>query len=521
MITQKQHPRQLSRQILILWMLLATFLLGSADRVLVSESSLLAMVPMLCFLVFLLFHKDFSITDCFRKENRTAIFISALLTVLTLLMLSIFSQLQSKLFSDIGLQSISWRFAIQRRLFLLWNYTGFLGAEILSIYCCWFSLQEYFLEAHEKARTALGEKQLPFHIQRWTLLIAIVGLICLFSVNPGFYDQADTGVIWHSVVDGKWNDDHPISFLFFIKACTLLVPSRRVISLVFYVAWLLVSNMAIEILEETKPGSGKIYAILSCLLFYPLFYLQTMVKDVAYAMALFALGMQILRFLRQTKNTASDWVVFGVSAFFALSFRHDGILPVLLTFLGVGIYVLIKQKKLVKPLCITVASVFALHLLITQGLAFGLMKVEKTGAYHSFGTPMAILAAVVESGAPIDDKDTALLEELMPLSDWAEAPRVSRYTVDMVSRTWGIPGDRIERVDTALGMQYVRLALKYLLRYPAVELRAFFQLNSIVWQIARPEDASAIELTRAVTRTGRFPTKEPTREGITSPVLRI
>ena len=212
-------------------------------------------------------------------------------------------------------------------------------------------------------------------------------------------------------------------------------------------------------------------------------------------MALLMLGVQILKMLNRETRKRSDWVIIGISSFIALSFRHDGVLPVVITFVGLGVYALFRQKTLRKPILITGIAVFGMHLLITQVIAFGFMQVPRNEAYNKYGTPMTLLAAVVDSGKPIDEPDVALLEQLMPLSDWVRARDYSAYTVDGPSRTWSVPGERIKRVDSKLGNQYLELSLKYLIRYPDVELPAFFQLNSIVWEIVRPDDPASAERT--------------------------
>jgi hypothetical protein len=439
-MTIKNKQRNSGRFFLMAWMLLSIFVLATTDLTILTESNLFTILPILSFLLILIFHPQYRFSDYFKKENKITAWVSAGFTVLSLVMLSVFAQMQSPLFSQTGLQAVSWRFAFQRWLLLAWNYSGFLGAEALSVYACWFAAQEYFLKPRPADQPVLENQTRRFRIQRWTWLVAAVGLVCVLSVSPGYYDQADTGVIWQSAASGHWSDVHPISYLFFVKLCTLLIPSRRMVSLVFYLTWMFISNQVIGILEDTRPGSGKIYAILSCVVFYPLFYLQTMIKDVAYAMALLALGAQLIGILHRKHARALDWVGVGFWSLAAVSFRHDGILPVVLTLIGAGIYVIVKQKKWIKPLCMTCIGVFAIHLLLTQGLAFGLMKVEKNPAYYGFGTPMSLLAAVAESGKPIDAEDAALMEELMPLSDWAAGPErkplYRRYRLAHLGHTW-------------------------------------------------------------------------------------
>lgn len=493
---KKRFP--FGRVFLIVWMLFAAFMQGATDRIFMTRASLFAILPVLTFACILIFNPSFHIQDCFRKENRASFVTSLCLTILSLLMLSIFALLKGPLFSDQGLQIIMWQFAWQRWLLLAWNYVGFLGAVVVSLFFCWYALQSYFMKERPVGQSLTSQTPFPFHIHTWTVIIAIIGLICIFSISPGYYDHSDIRDIWKTVMTNDWSDGHPISFQFFVKLFTFLIPSRRMISLVYLVAWLLISNSVIWMLEEKHKGSGSLYALLSCLWFYPLFYLQAMFKDVGYAMALLMLSAQILKLLNRETSKRSDWVIIGISSFIALSFRHDGVLPVVITFVGLAILSIARQKALRKPLLITGVAVFGIHLLITQVIAFGLLQVPRNEAYNKYGTPLTLLAAVVDSGKPIDEPDVALLEHLMPLSDWAlsrDFKDIGEYTVDGPSRTWSVPGERIKRVDSKLGNQYLMLSLKYLIRYPDVELRAFFQLNSIVWEIVRPDDSASAERT--------------------------
>lgn len=183
----------------------------------------------------------------------------------------------------------------------------------------------------------------------------------------------------------------------------------------------------------------------------------------------------------------------GFFAYCALAFRHDGILPVALTVCGLLLYFWRKRRALVRPLLRTVLCVFAVHLAVTEVLAFRILDAQRSKTYTAFGTPMYLLAAVVNSGKPMDERDQALLEEVMPLSDWAASqnPPHHRYTVDYVSRAWGVPGDRIGKVNRRRGVYFCLLTAKYFFRYPGVVLDAFFTINSLAWEISTPDAPGA------------------------------
>lgn len=481
------------RHILLVWMVLAIAVLGASDAALLSSEDYFLFLPLGAFAVVLAASKSFSPREWLLRKNRSNAIAALAFAALTLLMLPIGRFLAGPMFSMEGMRIVWWNYAWQRMLYWTWNWTGLLGAVLLSVFGCWYAAISFCLRERGAAQAPLEpEKPLILGIYRWTTLIAAVGFVCVYSAAPGLFDQFDQAVIWNSTQAGEWSDFHPVAYHFFIRLCTLVIPSRRMVSLAFLAMWIYASNTAIGLLTPLHPKAGKWYAISTCLAFLPMLHLSTMFKDVPYSIALVALGLQILRILYGQGRKGWRWLGVGVWMYIALAFRHDGIAPVILTAIGLLIYCWRKRRALLRPLVLTVACAFALNFLVDNVLAFGILKADRHPDHMAFATPMYLLAAVADSGKEIDPEDQALMERVMPLSDWVASryPERMLYTVDGPSREWGVPGERIFRVDMSLGIQYCRLTVKYLLRYPSVVLRALFTVNSLAWELTTPSPAA-------------------------------
>ena len=470
------------------WLLLALFGLCASDAALLGSEDLFLLLPLGAAAV-LLFSRDRSPREWFQKANRGTAVPALLFAALTLLMLPIGRFLSGPLFSFEGSGALSGAAAWRRGLCLAWNWVGLLGAVLLSVFVCWYA-------ALDAARRR-GEAGLPqtapeppvfLGIYRWTFLIAVVAIACVFSASPGLFDQYDQQAIWNHAMSGSWEDGHPVTYLFFVRLCALLIPSRRMVSLVSLAGWIFISNQAIGLLNPLHPRAGKWFAILTSIAFLPMLYIATIIKDVPFSIALIALSLQLLRILQGKGRPGWRFAGVGVWMFFAISFRHDGLFPILLTAIALLVYFWRKRRKLVRPLTIAVLGVFVVHLLLTEVLAFRILDVQRNKTYSAFGTPLYLLAALANSGREIEPEDVAKLEELMPLSDWAasqQAPN-SRYTVDHASRPWGVPGDRIGRINPKRGLRYCLLAAKYFVKYPGVMTEAFFTVNSLAWELTTP-----------------------------------
>ena len=478
------------RIFLLLWVAAATLLLGGSELDSLNNAALFLLVPLIAFFFLLLLRGKGAFSEWFSRANRVNLWASLALTLLFLLLLSAFDLFHAPIFSAEKLKVGAWKYGILRVLYVIWNFTGLLGAVILSVFGCFMALFSAFLAPHDILPGQAEPR--PFGISIYTWIIGAIGLICALSFSPILFEPSgDSEAVYYHATHALYNDFHPVTYQFFVALCSATPLGARPIPLIEWFFFTLAFHRGEKLLSSIHPRGAQLFFVLVAALFFPMLYLESLTKDVLYTIALFSLAIRLLGILRGEGRRGWRWIAVFIWMFVAISFRHDGMLPILLLAFGVILYALRRRHELVLPFVLSVVSAFAAFLIVTEGIAFGLFHAERNPSYTAFGTPMLLLSAVADSDVPMDDGDIALMEKVMPLDDWRKAYNThnGHYTVDQVSRSWGVPGERIERVDTALGLEYVRLCAKYVFRCPNVLFRAFLSANNITWEITLREDA--------------------------------
>lgn len=177
---------------------------------------------------------------------------------------------------------------------------------------------------------------------------------------------------------------------------------------------------------------------------------------------------------------------------FPLLCRHGGAVPVFCLSISLIIFMLRKERKKIAS---RIAMVSAGHLLIYLLINIVLMNafhVVKNPSYVKYGMPMAMIGAAASEGIDFDNEDQELLEQVMPMEKWAQC--YDKYCVDNISRPWGTIGEDIYTVQELVdhhgfGKDLLRMNAKLLLEHPIIYMTAFLNMNSMVWEIAKPNDA--------------------------------
>lgn len=482
------------RILLLLWVAAAVLLLGYAELDTLNNAALFLLVPLLAFFFLLLLCGERAFCGWFRRESRAALWCSLALTLLFFLLLSVFDLFKAPIFSADALSGGVWKYALFRKLYAAWNHTGLIGAVTLSVFGCFMALFSAFLSPRNGGIAAQGAPR-PFGISIYTWIIGTIGLVCALSFSPILFEPGgDSEAIYFRATRALFDDFHPVSYLFFVRLCSLTPLGARPIPVIEWFFFTLAFHRGEKCLSSIHPHAPRLFFALVAALFFPMLYLQSMMKDVLYTIALFSLAIRMLTILRGEGKRGWRWVAAFLSMFAAIAFRHDGLAPILVFSVGLILYCIREHRALIRPLVICTVSAVTAFFIVTEAIAFGLLKAERNPEYTAFGTPMLMLAAVADSGMPMDNEDIALMEKVMPIDEWKEAYALDNghYTVDRISRKWGTPGERINNVDAALGKSFFLLNFKYLFRYPAVVTKAFFSANNITWEITQREEAPQI-----------------------------
>ena len=491
-MTEQPSPRKTIgknplRFLLMLWMGLALALLLTARNEFAGEAAYFALLPMAGLLAMLIRKKDFSLSGLFAREKRGIWLPALLLTALFFLLLSLPNLFSQPLFSEAALSTIWWPFRWLRLLYLAWNWTGFLLGYVLAVFLCLCFLLDWLLR--EPRPDEAPAAAIPYTgLYRPILPLLLACALSLASTSPSLLiGDASTVLAWAR--DGIWSEWHTGGYLLFVRLIWLLTHSSRGVTVVQAVAYVYIHNYALGLLR--RQGVGKrgmlAYALACTLAFVPVYFLQAVLKDVVFSMSALAFGLGVLSVVNREKPRIRDLVWMGTFGLCTCLFRHAGWLPVGGTLLALLIRGAVRQRKALLGTLATGVCLFCCYFLINNVLVLGMLQAEKNPDIIAYSAPMTMIGAVAASGEPIDTGDKALMEQVMPVEKWAAC--YDAYFADSLSRQYGKIGDDANKVnDLHLGPDLIRLNWHFFTKYPATYLRAFFNLNSLMWEIATPVD---------------------------------
>lgn len=479
-----------ANRILAGWALAALALLLIAPDTLLNDAARLAVLPIGGLALMALFDRSFCLKQLFSSDRPGLLGTALALTGAYFVMLSLPNLLNCPLFSEAGLSAIWWKYRLLRLAYLLWNWTGFLLCYVLGVYACLHRALSVALDAHKrgKAGLPLARPMRVLGLYPAVFPILIAGCCAVFSSAPSLF-IGDAPSVWYGVRDGLWSEWHTAGYMLFVKLCSLVWNSQRAVTLVQLVGCVFIHNYAIEqmVCAGCSARTCRAYVLAVVVSFVPLYFLQVLIKDVVFSLSLFAFSLGILAVLRQEQPRVRDWLWLGAFGLGVCLFRHAGVLPVAFALGGLLLYFVVKRRKAALHVLLVGAGVALSSVLIVNVLAQRVLHFERNPAYTALSAPMTMIGAVAKSGEEIAPEDRAVMERIMPVEKWAAC--YQPYFADGISRPYGAIGDDVQKIETErMTGELLRLNWRFLTRHTKTYLGAFFNLNSLMWELATPED---------------------------------
>ena len=437
---------------------------------------------------------DISLSFSCKKEKRIHYTFVAILSILFLLMLSITQLVSSSAFSFQTLQDFYGIKILSAGIFL-WNCIIYLPCLFISVFISVDYLITYSMNLSASAACDCDSKSFvkAFSIKKAMIPIILLTFACLFSTYPGIYMQDDVISVWEEVTENHLFDWHPIGYELFCKVCFYIYKSPFTVNVVQSFAWLLLNYQILKFLSEIQPKgkAARIYTAASIFIFTPFLYLQVMMKDIVYSICLVAFTLQLFILLTK-KSGKKTYVLLVLSGLGTALFRHAQMVPVMVTLLVLFIFCLKKKKEAVRGILASICAILALYTAIVPVLSFRILNATPNPAYATYTAPFAMIGAAAANGVTFDEKDTEILEQIMPIEDYAEC--YSKYYLDDITRSWGKIGDRVWAFADAvenqgLGKELLRINAKLALTHPVIYITALLDASSIIWEIGRPVDS--------------------------------
>lgn len=452
----------------------------------IPEAFYFSLVPIIVFLLINLFGNSYCIN--FVKLNRLNIF-CVILSVLFIVMLSL-SQIIGFIanidnYIPVNNETIAYFY---KQFIIVWSVIIYFPVLFICTYAVIRSIFEFGLKEKTTSRIK--------HITTGKLLIVIsvVSLICLLSTYPGAIANPDVAGIWEEIVDPSLMTDwHPVGYIYFVSLCSKLFPSVYALNVVQTLIWIFLNFTILKFLEgiDKTLKASVFYTVVTILIFTPYAYLQVMLKDIIFGIMILGMTLFVLKFIKKIPSRGD--VVFGIAMCAGtVLFRHAQLITFLGTMFVLVIWsVLRKDKKRI----LSLGAILLTVLLVYSGVqfyAFNIQGVEKNPKYVSYTVPLAMIGAAAANGVDFDEEDQAVLEEIMPIEKWADS--YNKYLLDEVSRSWGKIGKDVyklqEKVENeGYGNELIRINAKLALQHPIIYLTAFFDANTIVWEIGMPADS--------------------------------
>lgn len=329
-------------------------------------------------------------------------------------------------------------------------------------------------------------------------MIVAESVLFLISTYPGIWLQADAAGVYGAAVNNVWDAWHTIGYVWFVRLCTLVYNSPYAVNVVQTFFWVILNFYILDILEKINKRNAILYTILLCCSIFPFLYLEILAKDTVFSMGLLAITAVLYKVLETETVTGKDVLCLTTIPVFSLLCRHGGELVVLVSCAATLVYFLVRhQKQQAKKILIALLWLLFVYLLVNVILTNAL-SVTKNPSYVKYSTPMAMVGAAVAQDVEFSEEDTAILERIMPLEQWGEC--YNRYWSDDIARDWGKIGpDAVGRLreevdNNGFGGELLRINAELLVQHPVIYLRAFFDMNSILWEFGTPQGASLMSV---------------------------
>ena len=420
------------------------------------------------------------------KRNETIV--GAALTVLFIIMISIFDILNSD-FLDIDALSNIYPSGVAH-VMRVWGYLIYLPSVFIASFIVVRSLVHAALENDTSdLNTGGGISKKTYRLCFG--IISLTSVFYLFSTYPGIWIEADVATVWNQVCGQNWNAWHTLGYQLFVALCSFFMKSSFAVNIVDTILWILLHAYILNVLREKNEKSMKVYTAALLFTSIPFNYLEVMYKDVVFSMGMLAIIVGIYHIIKSQKILWQDILALMVGGVFVGLCRHAGTVVVLLGLISVFLFFFCKRKKeiwkyLAGILIFQIACFWFVNVALMESL-----NATENPSYVKYSIPLVTIGAAASRGVEFEQEEKKILEKIMPIEEWGNC--YNKYWADDLSRGWGKIGNRINTVGDLIdneqyGRDLLKINLKLLKNHPYIYIKSIFDMNNIIWKMATPND---------------------------------
>lgn len=307
---------------------------------------------------------------------------------------------------------------------------------------------------------------------KYAIPILLIYTIVFLTYFPGIL-VSDALVQWDQTQTLNFDNWHPIYNTIYIYLLSLIINTPAFVVIIQCLIISLIMGYMFSRLEKYYNVSPKILII--CSIIFAIIPLNfnfavTLLKDVLYSSFVLLLTSFIIDIINNNDwlKLKKNMVYFTICLLIISLFRHNGILVVILTMLGL-ILVYKKQLRLYVVFGLWVALYFILNI-----LAFNVLNVKEASYANKYGPISHIYARLLNSpNVAFTD------EELDNLSQFVDVEKL-KNTYQQYNMDYSINSQKIEELEKN-GSKYLKMGINKFIKYPVDVIKHYIKMTSFLY----------------------------------------
>jgi len=329
-----------------------------------------------------------------------------------------------------------------------------------------------------------------------TVALCACQAIGVLSFWPGGFANDSVFQMEQAVLGAPLNDWHPVFHTLCFRLIYSIIPEPGMIVVVQAGFFALLCTMVLMSGYNAGISLKKLVLIGGVFLLLPNQVTSSIgaLKDFPYTLSLLWGTWLLFRLYQDSQICKTAWYSLSLilDLFFIACFRHNGIIPVILT---------VVHFKKIKCYLIVPALIASLSIAIFKGPIYDKMEVipNKQSTY----TPMMVaVGSCVNKGLPLSEEATDIMESVATLDVWRDY--YNRF-VGHDDYLWGRADGTSFDMTHITAKEAFRVYLEALIKYPDIVIKDRLDGMNIMWDISQPSESFNYRSFDAIYNVGFLP----------------
>lgn len=315
-------------------------------------------------------------------------------------------------------------------------------------------------------------------------------LFVIWIVWPGGYANDTVSQLYQAIGINALNDWHPVMHTLLEKVVLDIFKNTGAIMAIqmLLFSWLLTDILMLGYERVEIPFA--LIVVFGCV--FELLPNQVLtgcalMKDYPFSLAILWCGNLMANLVLDTpwSRKPSFYVCVALGLFLTLTLRHNGIMPALFVIMGCVVLTIREYSRLKLRLVAAVAAALCFFGIYKGPVMKALGAVPN--AVSPYTTMLCAVGSCINKDLPLSDEANAIMQEVMPLEDWADY--YSRYYGHDKYVWWRPEGSVTYDTSSITAKKAFRVYLEALVKYPDVIIKDRLDGCDIMWDVVQPSDS--------------------------------